>query len=557
LLATIGAIALFAAGYLAHGRSTATAPPHFQRLTFRQGPINAARFTPDGQSVVYKAAWDGGPSRIYLATPGSPESRDLEMPPDSGLLSVSSKGDLALLIGPFGKDGSGTLVRSSISGGQTRRLLEGVYRADWSPDASAMAVVRQVDGKTRLEYPVGKVLVEQDIPFFAIRVSPDGEHVAYAAWRGNGSRISMFVVDRSGKSQNIGVVSGQTSTGGTALGWTRDGREIWFRSFDTSDLGTLYAIDMKGRRRTITRLPGHVSLFDLSPDGRALLSMDAGRIAILAQAPGEAAERDLSCLDTGYLTSISDDGRTILVNVVGEAGGAKGSVYLRQTDGTPPVRLGDGVGFSLSPDAKWVTGYSSTETSNRKYMLTPTGAGEEVEIHVPQLPDKFGLIMGWLPGERNYLIMGISPNRKTQYFTWDAAHESVRPVSPEAMPDAIPLLSPNRQEYLSQGPDRQWYVYPISAGKPRPISGLGEHDIPINWRSDGQSLYVVTHMDQNKTFPVALFDTKTGQRSNWKEIRPMTTVDSVYNLRITPDGRAYAYNYQHSTSDLFLVDGIK
>ena len=85
----------------------------------------------------------------------------------------------------------------------------------------------------------------------------------------------------------------------------------------------------------------------------------------------------------------------------GEAGGAKGSVYLRQTDGSPPVRLGDGIAWTLSADAKWVTGFSSTDIAKRNYMLTPTGAGEEVEIPVPQLPDKFALLMGWLPGERN------------------------------------------------------------------------------------------------------------------------------------------------------------
>jgi predicted Ser/Thr protein kinase/WD40 repeat protein len=560
VIAAVGAIALFAAGYLARDRFSAVAMPHFQRLTFRQGRIGAARFIPDGQGVLYSAAWDGGPSRIYLATPGAPESRDLQMPDESRLLSVSSKGDLAFLVGPFGIDGSGTLQRSSISGGQMRGLLEGVLMADWSPDGGAMAVVRQVGGRYRLEYPVGKVLIEHqhDWPFFNIRISPDGERVAFSEWRGGGSRISILTVDRSRKWQSLGIVSGQTSTGETQLSWTRDGREIWFRSFDANDLGTVYAIDMKGRQRVVARIPGRVSLFDVSPDGRALLSTNTDRVGILAAAPGETLERDLSCLDAGILKSISDDGRMILASIAGEGGGAKGSIYLRHTDGSPAVRLGDGVAFSLSPDGKWVTGYSSTEMSNRKYMLTPTGAGEEVEISVPQLPDKFGLIMGWLPGERNYLIMGASPQHRLQYFVWDAPHGSVRAVSPEAMPDSIPLISPDRREYLSQSPDRQaWYVYPLQGGDPVPVPGLGEHDIPINWRSDGQSLYVITHMDQNKTFHVALLDVKTGQRSNWKEIRPMMPVDSVYNLRITPDGRAYAYNYTHAGSELFLVDGLK
>ena len=557
VMATIGAVLLFAAGYLVRERSSVTAPLHFERLTFRQGKIGAARFTPDGQSVVYSAAWDGGPNRIYLATPGAPESRDLQMPAESRLLSVSSRGDLAFLVGPFGIDGTGTLQRSSISGGQMRGLLEGAFLADWSPDGNAMAVVRQIDGKWRLEYPVGKMLVEQDVPFFSIRVSPDGERIAFATWAGNGSRISILLIDRSGKSQSLGIVSGQTSTTGTQLCWTRDGREIWFRSFDANDLGTVYAIDMKGSRRIVTRAPGRASLFDVFGEGRALLSTNTGRVGILALAPGEAVQRDLSWLEEANLKSISDDGGMILASITGDGGGPKGSIYLRHTDGSPAVRLGDGVAFSLSPDGKWVTGYSSTEMSNRKYMLTPTGAGEEVEILVPQLPRKFGLIMGWLPGERNYLIMGLSPNKKVQYFAWNAVHESVRAVSPEGMPDNIPLISPDRREYLSTGPDRQWYVYPLHGGEPVRVPGLGEHDIPINWRSDGRSLYVITHMDENKMFQVAVLDTKTGHRSRWKEIHPMTPVDSVYNLRITPDGRAYAYNYTHASSDLFLVDGLK
>src|SRR5437764_11638990 len=151
--------------------------------------------------------------------------------------------------------------------------------------------------------------------------------------------------------------------------------------------------------------------------------------------------------------------------------------------------------------------------------------------------------------------MGFSPHKKIQYFVWDATHGSVRAVSPEAMPDNIPLISPDARGYLSQGPDRLWYVHPLQGGDPVRVPGLSEHDIPINWRSDGQALYVVTHMDENKKLQVALLNIKTGQRSSWKEIRPMMSVDSVYNLRITPDGRSYAYNYSHSSSDLFLVNG--
>src|SRR5438445_494758 len=70
-------------------------------------------------------------------------------------------------------------------------------------------------------------------------------------------------------------------------------------------------------------------------------------------APGETKERDLSWLDVTYTRGMSDDGRTVLLGEGGFGGGANGSIYLRKTDGSPAIRLGDGYPISLSPDGKW------------------------------------------------------------------------------------------------------------------------------------------------------------------------------------------------------------
>jgi hypothetical protein len=52
---------------------------------------------------------------------------------------------------------------------------------------------------------------------------------------------------------------------------------------------------------------------------------------------------------------------------------------------------------------------------------------------------------------------------------------------------------------------------------------------------------------------VSLVDTETGKRVEWKTIRPSIPVDSVHGLKVTPDGRAYAYNYTYGRSDLYLA----
>ena len=361
--AVIAGAALFAGGFYLRDRTLQHEPPSFQRLTFRRGLIRNARFSPDGRNVVYTANWDGAKSHTFLSIPGDPESRDLNLPEDSLVLAVSSNSEVAFLEPPFSPDdGSGTLARGSLSGGQMRPQLDGVTVADWSPDGSSLAVLRMVNGRSRLEYPIGKVLYEspERIPYFQIRISPDNKRIAYATFT-NGSQAGIGVIDLpDGKPRLLGAVSGQVvMIDAAALSWSPDGNEIWFRSFNPDEWGTLYAIDLKGHTRVVHRFPGHTNIFDIARDGRVLLRTDSTEIGILAKGPGDKTERDLSILESGILEGISDDGTMIAASVTGEAGGQKGSIYTRKLDGSSPVRVGDGHAFVLSPDGKWISGFTT------------------------------------------------------------------------------------------------------------------------------------------------------------------------------------------------------
>jgi hypothetical protein len=57
--------------------------------------------------------------------------------------------------------------------------------------------------------------------------------------------------------------------------------------------------------------------------------------------------------------------------------------------------------------------------------------------------------------------------------------------------------------------------------------------------------------------PIALLDLATGERTPWKELRASIPVDVLSNPRITPDGRAYAYNYSFTRSELYVGEGVK
>ena len=135
--------------------------PTFTRLTYDKGTIWNGRFAPDGQTVVYGAAWDGGPIRTLLSRTDRPGSTPLNFA-DASLLSMSRTGELAISLGHVfeGWMGEGTLARVPMFGGAPRPLAERVREADWTPDGSDLAIVRRMDGRERLEFPVGKVLYD-------------------------------------------------------------------------------------------------------------------------------------------------------------------------------------------------------------------------------------------------------------------------------------------------------------------------------------------------------------------------------------------------------------
>jgi serine/threonine protein kinase len=547
-------VLLFAAGYLARTWTTRRTLQQFQRITFRKGLINNARFTPDGRNIIYEASWEGGPSRIYLAIPGNPNSRDLGIPPSSSLLAISSKEELAYT------DASGNLMRGSISGGQMRPLLDNVAAADWSPDGEALAVLRRVNGKSRIEYPIGTVIADDvRFPLETIRVSPDGTRVAFVSFF-RGRAVGLHIVDRNKKQQYLGEISGQTSSNiPFALCWSPQGDEIWFRSFDSNDTQTIYAVDLKAHRRVVANLPANVELYDISRQGAALLSAGSVRWGILGAAPGDSQERDLSCLDGGVLMGISSDGGLIIATVTGDGAGAKGSVYARRTDGSPPLRLGDGTAYALSPDGKWVSGYVVDDNGLRRFVLLPTGAGEEITVDVPGL--KPAAVFGWLGGEQRYVVTGRLPDKKYQCFVWDAQHATVKPVCPEGTPDRIDITaSPDGTKVLNAGIDGNgWFVYPVDGGPAQEVKGIGQDEMPNGWRADNQSLYVRPRRAGDVSTPVWIVDIASGKRTLWKEIRPSQPIDSRYNLHlhVTPDGRAYAYNFSLRLSDLYLAQDLR
>ena len=299
-----------------------SAPPSYRQLTFRRGQITGARFAPDGQTVVFSGSFDGGPVRLYSLRPGSPQSSPLDLSP-AELLSVARSGELAVLVydaSDLRERRRTSLARVPMSGGSPRILLEDADDADWAPDGNTLAVTHTVDGRSRLEHPIGTVLYQSSHQVGSIRVSPSGDQVAFvdypiAEQTGGG----VMVVDRSGQARTLS--GGWFDLGSVA--WPHGRKEVWFAASRTGSRRSLWAVSFSGRLRPLAETPGSGDILDVSTDGRVLFKHAFWRAYISGVPPGETTPRDFSWLDFSSPRDLSDDGKLLLFQEWGEGGGRR------------------------------------------------------------------------------------------------------------------------------------------------------------------------------------------------------------------------------------------
>jgi hypothetical protein len=555
LLAALAAA--FLAGRQAGGKvQTHTSPlteTDFKRLTFRRGFVSAARFAPDGQSVVYSASWVGNPEELFITTPQSPTSRSLGLT-NVALLSVSGTREMAVLVNPVFTSGwqrIGTLARAPIDGGAPREVLKDVQDADWAPNNQDIAVAHAVDGRYKLEYPIGKVLYDTEGWLNNVHVSPDGERVAFMDHPGGGDdRGTVDVVDRTGKFKRLT----QEFASESGLHWSPDGSEIWFTaSTEGSNEQPVYAVTLQGQQRVLVAMVGNLILHDVRPDGSALLTRDSRRREIVALPPGETHERDLSWFDWSFSRDLSEDGKTLLFEEQGAGGGPNYSVFLRQTDGSPAVRLGDGFATSLSPDGKLVV--SRLPNDPNRLTILPTGAGESKVVSIPGFTFFLGG-MPWLQDSRRFLTAGHQQGRPARWWIYDSQTGKITPVTPEGTAGGGALITPDQTAMLTHSPDAA-ALYPFNGGEPQKVTALRADDALLRWTSDGRGVFV----GHGEKLPAVIerVDLATGQRTVWKEITPPdpSGIAGLISMLITPDGKTYVYTYRRVLSDLYRISRLQ
>ncbi len=549
-------LALAAIGFLAFsaGERSAVRPvPTFRELTFRRGDLTAARFAPDPRSAIYSAAWETAPQSVFISSPNSTESRDLGLP-QTIVLAVSSAGQMAVLrhfrISDNAFTHVGTLAQLSIGADAPRDLLESVEAADWTPDGTALAVVHVVDGKRRVEYPVGKVLYETAGWISDLRFSPRGDRLAFLdhpLLGDDGGTVS--VVDLKGKKSDL--TERWASTIG--LAWSPSGDEVWFTATDTGFSRSLRGVTLGGKVRQLLSAPGTLTLHDVGAGGRALISRDAMRSGAIGLAPGETKERDLSWQDWTVPADLSRDGRTLLFVEAGEAGGGEYAVFTRDTNGASAVRLGQGTARALSPDGQWALVLRQNLTPP-DFVLLPTGVGQQRTLATANVIPTRGQ---FFPDSKHILFDGHEPGHASRIYVTSLDGGQPRPISPEGFSlRGVRALAPDGKR-LAAISGQGLALLAIDGGEPQPIQGTQPGDIPLGWSNDERAL-LIGHRGETSC-PVSRLDLQSGISTPWKSFSPSTVAGLVTANcpGFSDDEQHYVFGYTWILSDLFLVENLK
>jgi Tol biopolymer transport system component len=546
------------------GRATIGGQPEvaFMPLTYQPETIFRALFAPDGKTVIFSAAFKGTEVEIYSLASDYPEPRKLGLR-QTQLLSVSSKNELAILTGArfvAHRLFLGTLARVPIGGGAPREILENVREADWDPNGENLAIIREVNGRDRIEYPIGTTLFESAGYLSDLRVSPSGDRVAFFEHPIRyDDRGGVAVVERGGKKTTLS----DGYWGLEGLAWSPDGSEVFFSAGLSYAQFKIFAATLTGRIRQALQSAGGLTVYDVSRDGRWLAAREDVGFVMLARPPGGTSEVNLSWLDFSQAIKLSADGKQLLFT---EQSGVVGNTYavcLRGTDGSPVVRLGDGQAFDLSPDGKWAV--ANNLATPQRLVIYPTGAGQPRQLE-PGPIVQF-TVARWFNDGTRLLVCGAEADHSQRCYVQDANGGAPKPVTPlgthsgSVSPDGTTLLVRSgggtaRSMTSSASLDAKFELYPIAGGEPTPVAGLKSDDVVVRWEKDGRSIVVSSGLLPTR---VERVDVRSGQRDLLRTIAP-TDVPGALNtggLTISDDPNVYAYYINQELSRLFLITGAR
>ena len=430
--------------------------------------------------------------------------------------------------------------------------MNNVEAADWIPKTDELAVAHEISGISRVEFPIGNTVYETSDWISSIRVSPDGSEVGIVENPTPGSdNGDVLVVGRHGekKAQTEQFLSVE------GLSWSPSGKQVWFVAGPSNEPGwanELHFLDVPGREGLLWRFQGMIRLHDVFQDGRMLITREDWRENLNFRETREtkdARDKDVSWFDGSEIVDVAPDGSEVLFLEMGEAPRTT-DLYLRKTDGSGAIRLGEGDWGDRSPDGRWVVASTSND---HELFLIPTGVGNRRPIPTPDFIKTYGEV-GFV-GADQQIVFAASDGQHWRLYTQDLNGGRPVPVSPEigqGLPQSFKLASPDGRFVWYRDQQNRLAIYPLDGSAPRLVPGLSPDDVPANWASDSNHVYV--YQDE---FPltVSKLDLTTGKKVPVALFNPSDPVglEGVRAVRMAPDGKSGAYSYIRALSELYLV----
>ncbi len=354
-------------------------------MTGAVGVEGAGSWSPDGGFFAYNHS-QSGPQDIFVvsAAGGDPialvqgEADDVNprWSPDNRWIAFASNRDGhtgVYLVPPLG----GQVQKLVDTGGAalSGELYVILGTTPWSPDGKQLYFTRIAeDGslslwtiglESRVEEKVKTDAGDGDVECFA-SVSPDGKQIAYT--RGNGSKSSIRVMDRSGGASRVVVADDKTFL---VPSWAPDGKHIVYGK----DKAGIYLADLRsGKQRELLALENGAAPV-ISKDGRILYEKFSHQTDLYIQdLAGKEQKRLTFNTKDNFEAGISPDGKQIAylssrtgnaeIWIIDRASGSERQLTNREAEDVAP---------RWSPDGRQIAFFSNQDGAYRLWIATVDG----------------------------------------------------------------------------------------------------------------------------------------------------------------------------------------
>ena len=185
-------------------------------------------------------------------------------------------------------------------------------------------------------------------------------------------------------------------------------------------------------------------------------------------------------------------------------------------------------------------------------MLLPTGIGTAKALHGAGLT--YLRWASWFAASHRVVFMAQANNSPPRAYLQDTEGGDPLPIGPPGV--LHPIVAPDGRTvaaFTQGGP----VLFTIGASDARPCPGLDAEDVPIAWSLDSRALFFTRR--SALTVEIHRLELSSSrQKLVWSLAnQDPAGVRTIFSVRLTPDGKYYAFSFERVLSDLYLVEGLK